>query len=271
MKQVVLITGASSGIGKSTAAYFAARGWQVVATMRDTGNAGELKGMDGVICLTLDVTKDSSIKKAVEMVLKQYGHIDALINNAGYGLLGSFEAATLEQIQAQLQVNILGVMQMIQAVLPHMRERRSGVIVNLSSVAGRIGFPYYSVYNATKWAVEGLSESLSHELSSFGIRVKVVQPGPIQTDFFTRSAVYTQKKELQLYEAYEKKVFGGMRSQNGTFASPPVDVAKVIYHAVEDRSLKLRFPAGSIAPFLLIMRKILPDRLFFYLLRKQLL
>lgn len=260
--KVVFITGSSSGIGRATAQYFLARGWLVAATMRDIKNADNLKNHPDFLVLPLDVTRPDMVAGAVEKTLRRFGRIDVLVNNAGYGLLGPFEAATDNQIQRQIDTNLTGVIRVTRAVIPTMRRQKSGVIVNLSSTAGKIGFPFYSYYNATKFAVEGLSEALYTELSGFGIRVKLIEPGPIDTDFFTRSAVYIRSKSDPDLNARADKSFGTMRHGNRTFLSPPSDVARLIYQAATDSSGRLRYPAGKVAAYMLWIRRLLPESLF---------
>jgi NADP-dependent 3-hydroxy acid dehydrogenase YdfG len=186
MEKVVLITGASSGIGKETAKLFQAKNWKVAATMRSPEKAEDLQKIVDLECLRLDVTDIESIKSAIAETLDKFGRIDAVVNNAGYGLIGPFEAATPEQIEKQFQTNVFGLMNVYREVLPYFREQRRGFIVNVASVGGRVTFPLYSLYHATKWAVEGFSESLQYELEQFNIRVKIIEPGPIKTDFYGR-------------------------------------------------------------------------------------
>lgn len=268
-KKTVLITGCSSGMGRAAAKYFQAKGWCVAATVRRSGDVKELNQLAAVVCPVLDVGKPESIKAAVDLALDAFGQIDVLVNNAGYGLLGPFEAATEEQIARQFDTNLVGTIRLIKAVLPHLRQHRSGVIVNLSSISGRIGFPYYSLYAATKWGIEGLSESLYHELRPFGIRVKLIEPGPVDTDFFIRSAVYAKQADLTDYDKYANRVYAQMKGQRGRFVVSPQEAARVIYRAATDKSSRLRYTVGKIAPLLLAARFLFPDFLFFRLLQTR--
>ena len=172
MNKVVLITGASSGIGLHTAKLFQAKNWKVAATMRLPENATELQKIVDIECIRLDVTDVDSIKAAIAATLEKFGRIDAVVNNAGYGLLGAFESATPEQIARQFDTNVFGLMNVCREILPYFREQKRGYIVNVTSVGGRMTFPASSLYHATKWAVEGFSESLQYELEEFNIRVK---------------------------------------------------------------------------------------------------
>ena len=177
MKKTVFITGASSGFGKESVRLFSEKGWNVVATMRSPEKEQELTGLAGVLVTKLDVTDESTIASAVTKALSAFGQIDVLVNNAGYGALGVLEAASDEEIRRQMEVNFFGLIAVTKAVLPGMRAQRSGVIVNVSSVGGRITFPFSTLYHATKFAVEGLTEALQYELTPFGIRTKIIEPG----------------------------------------------------------------------------------------------
>ena len=272
MTKTVLITGASSGIGRATALYFQKRGWNVVATMRspdkETDRADSLAKLDRLICLKLDVTDYQTITEAVAETISRFGAIDVLVNNAGYGMLGAFETSTPAQIQRQFATNVFGLMETTRAVLPHFRDRKQGVIVNVASIGGRVAFPLYSLYHSTKWAVEGFSESLQHELLAFNIRVKIVEPGPIKTDFYERSAERTSNPDFPAYDEFSDRVLTKL-NQIGTTGALPEVVAKTIYRASTDNSWKLRYPADPIAKQLLFIRKLLPDFLFTKIVRQS--
>lgn len=275
MTKTVLITGASSGIGRATALYFQKKGWHVAATMRspeqlinkEASRPNSLENLDRLALLKLDVTDRSTITQAVAETIDRFGAIDVLVNNAGYGMLGAFETSTTEQIQRQFNTNVFGLMETTRTVLPHFRDRRSGVIVNVASVGGRVTFPLYSIYHSTKWAVEGFSESLQHELLGFNIRVKIIEPGPIKTDFYDRSADRSSNPDFPEYEALSDRVLTKLNQIGTTGASPDV-VAKTIYKASTDNSWKLRYPADPLAKQLLFARKLLPDFLFTKLIRQ---
>jgi NAD(P)-dependent dehydrogenase (short-subunit alcohol dehydrogenase family) len=261
MTRTVLITGASRGIGKAAVVHFQRRGWRVAATMRSVDKAGELRGLENVMCIPLDVLDSASIERALSAALQVFGRIDALVNNAGYAAMGPFEAATPEQIQRQYDVNVFGLMRVTRMLLPHFRENKDGVIINIASVGGRVTFPWYSLYNSTKWAVEGFSEALSHELRLCGIRVKVVEPGLIRTDFYDDSMDRIRDSRLGVYDdalnGYVKAMHKSLK-----YAATPQKVAKVIYRAATDRSRKLRYPAAGGARILLALRRLLPDALY---------
>lgn len=270
MAKTVLITGASSGIGKATAQMFQQKGWNVVATMRTPDRATDLAKLPNTLCLRLDVTDVDSIHDAVGSAIAKFGSIDVLVNNAGYSLVGVFEAATSAQIERQFATNVLGLMAVTQAILPHFRQCRQGAIVNISSIGGRVTFPLYSLYHSTKWAVEGFSESLQYELRSFNVKVKIVEPGPIKTDFYNRSAAVTSKPELTAYDQFAAKVQTRMEKVGSQGSSPDV-VAQTIYQASTDNNWRLRYPSGANASGLLFLRKLLPDFMFIGFVRKMLL
>ena len=182
MAQTVLITGCSSGIGRATAEHLAGRGYDVYATARRLDSLAELEAR-GCRTLALDVTDDESVRAAVEQVEREAGGVDVLVNNAGYGRSGAVESIPIDDVRDQFDTNVLGYLRMAHAVLPGMRARRSGRIVNISSVAGRVTMPGSGVYSASKFAIEAISDALRYELGGFGIRVVVVQPGPIRTEF----------------------------------------------------------------------------------------
>ena len=268
MAKTVLITGASTGIGLATAKLFQQRGWNVVATMRSPEKASDLMILNNTLCLRLDVTDSDSIAQAVTAALEKFSTIDVLINNAGYALLGVFEACTPEQIERQFATNVFGLMTVTRAVLPHFREQRSGTIINIASIGGKMAFPLYSLYHSTKWAVEGFSESLQYELEPFNIRVRVIEPGPIKTDFYGRSTDPATRPGLTAYDEFAAKVTAKLK-QAGNNGSPPEVTAQVIYQAAVDPSQRLRYPAGGNAGLLLLLRKLLPDRMFSTIVRSS--
>ena len=261
MGKTILITGASSGIGKATARYFQERGWSVVATMRSPQKEQELKALDNVLVTRLDVQDPASIKSAIEAGIARFGKIDVLLNNAGYGAYGPLEATPMEKIRRQFDVNVIGLLETTKAVLPHFRANRSGVIVNVSSVGGKITFPLGTLYHGTKFAVEGLSESLSWELEPIGVKVKIVEPGAIKTDFAGRSFDLSNDEGMVEYQPLVKRltaILGDLMSM----ASDPSVVAKVIYEAATDGTNQLRYTAGEDAKVLMATRKSADDATF---------
>src|SRR5579859_3329900 len=222
MTQTVFITGASTGLGRAAAILFARKGWNVFATMRTPEKETELAKVEGVTLLRLDVTKPDQIAGAARTALAA-GPVDVLFNNAGYGLVGPFESNSDTQLTDQIDTNLLGVLRITQAFVPAMRERGQGAILTTTSIGGLVTFPFNSVYHATKWALEGWSESLAFELSPFGIRVKTVAPGSIATDFASRSLVISQHPA---YAAAVDKTFGAfMDPERRAAGSTPEQIA----------------------------------------------
>ena len=265
MEKVVFITGASTGIGLHTARLFQTKNWKVAATMRSPEAAADLQKIVDVETFRLDVTDVDSIKSAIAATLDKFGRIDALVNNAGYGLLGPFEAATPEQIEKQFNTNVFGLMNVCREILPYFREQKRGHIVNVASVGGRMTFPFSSLYHATKWAVEGFSESLQYELVPFNIRVKIIEPGPIKTDFYDRSRDAARSEVLTAYEPTASRVATNMEKGGGE-APDGSAVAEVIYTAVTDGSKKLRY--GVNTKGILAARRLLPEGAFRAIIRK---
>jgi NAD(P)-dependent dehydrogenase (short-subunit alcohol dehydrogenase family) len=240
---VVLITGASSGIGKAAANLFAERGWHVVATMRKPDNSKALSEHENVTVLHLDVTDPASIEMAVATILENFDRIDVLVNNAGYGLFGPFETATNEQIHRQFATNVDGVFAVTRAVLPTMRRRGSGTIVNVASFGGLITLPLFSLYNATKFAVIGFTESLSFELAPLGIRAKSIAPGGVATDFAGRSMSRTFDEGENPYSDTLSKVMTAMGARRSSYSTPE-SIAEIIFTAATDGTGQVLYLAG---------------------------
>lgn len=261
MGKTIMITGSSSGIGRATVVLFQKKGWNVVATMRNPEKETQLNTLPNVACIRLDVLEPDSIRQAIRESINRFGSIDVIVNNAGYAAIGPFEASTDEQIRKQFDTNVFGLMNVTREVIPHLREKKNGIIINVASVGGRVTFPLYSLYHGTKWAVEGFSESLQHELRQFGIKIKIIEPGPIKTDFYTRSADIIKKDGLKAYDSYVNRTIPNM-NKSGEAGSPPEYTAGVIYKAATDNSWQLRYAAGGNAGAILLLRKLLPDRMF---------
>lgn len=259
--KTILITGASSGIGKATAKLFQAKGWNVVATMRKPEGETELNTLANVLVCALDVTAPATIATAVDQAIKRFGHIDVLVNNAGYGAYGALEAFSLERIRRQFDTNVIGLMAVTKAVLPTMRQRQSGAIINISSIGGQITFPLGALYHGTKFAVEGISEALHYELEPLGIRVRIVEPGMINTDFGGRSFDMAIDENLTEY-APTQQAMGRLFAKLAKTPSAPEVVAEVIRQAANETGDKLRFRAGTDAEQLLNQRKAQDDAAF---------
>jgi len=242
MTQTIFITGASTGLGRATAVLFAGRGWKVFATMRNPGAAADLAGVEGVTLLKLDVRDPAQIAAAASAATAA-GPVDVLFNNAGYGLAGAFEGATDAQLVDEVDTNLMGVLRTTQAFLPAMREQGSGQILTTTSIGGLVTFPFNSVYHATKWALEGWSESLAFELAPFGIQVKTIAPGGIATDFASRSLVLTQHPAYA--EAMGKTFAAFSNPERRSGGSTAEQIAEAVWAAVHDTSGQVTYVAGE--------------------------
>ena len=259
MTQTIFITGASSGLGKATAQLFADKGWNVIATMRNPEKETELNQIDTIKLLALDVTDPEQIQTVARQVIDM-GGVDVVFNNAGYGLAGPLEGTTDAQLVTQLNTNLLGVIRVTQAFIPYFREKKSGLFITTTSIGGLVAFPFNSVYHATKWALEGWSESMAFELSKFGIGIKTVSPGGIKTDFAGRSL------DLATHDAYTDlvhQVFATFsdpeRQKRGSTAE---QIAEVVYEAATDGKKQLRYVAGEDANALYAQRLEVGDEAF---------
>jgi NAD(P)-dependent dehydrogenase (short-subunit alcohol dehydrogenase family) len=269
MANTILITGASSGIGKATAKHFHDKGWNVVATMRSPDKETELGALDNTLVTRLDVTDKASIEAAVAAGLERFGRIDALLNNAGYGAYGVLEATPSENIERQFDTNVLGLIETTKAVIPHFRANRAGVIINVSSMGGKVTFPLGTLYHGTKFAVEGLSEALAYEMSEIGVRVKVVEPGAIKTDFGGRSFDFSNDESMAEYQPLVGKLFAGFEPMSARAAEASV-VADVILQAAEDTSSRLRYIAGEDAQQIIELRRTADDETVTGAIKQQL-
>jgi NAD(P)-dependent dehydrogenase (short-subunit alcohol dehydrogenase family) len=256
MGQTIFITGTSSGIGKATALYFAEQGWNVAATMRSPEEHTDFSQHANIKTYKLDVTDIESIASAVASAIIDFGQIDVLVNNAGLSVFGAFECATEDEIQKQLNTNLLGVMNVTRAVLPHFRQRKTGHIITLSSIGGLATFPLFSLYHATKWAVEGFMESLHYELKPFNIKVKIIEPGAVDTHL-AENTIESKSNTLKEYDQFVEKVKKNLLNSNPSNFNPPTDVAKAILRAATDQGSKMRYPVGN-ANLIVILRRLLP-------------
>ena len=259
---VALVTGASSGIGRATARALQSAGFRVLGTSRRV--AAECS--DGVTMLACDVTDDEFVAKLVDRVLAEAGRIDLLVNNAGIGLLGGAEESSTEQAQALFDVNVFGVLRVTSAVLPAMRRQRKGRIINLSSVLGLIPAPYSALYASTKHAIEGYSESLDHELRTFGIRVVLVEPAYTRTSF--EENLVRPDRLLDIYNSARAGMNGVLRKAIETGDTPEV-VAETILKAATASVPRRRYAAGKMARQVSFLRRFVPEFAFDKSLRKQ--
>lgn len=275
--KIVLLTGCSSGFGLLTAAHLAFRGHQVVATMRDLEKRHALvnelnrRGISNTVdILRLDVTDKSSIREAIQKIAAKHGYLDVLVNNAGYGIGGSFEDLTDEEIRAQMDVNFFGAQNVTREVIPLMRPRRQGRIINVSSVAGFYGSPCFGAYNASKWALEGFSESLRYELKFFGIDVLLVEPGTYKTKIFfenaraAKNAVNPQSPYCKISQHLKNRVYDYLK----ICRKDPEDVGRLIGKLILAKKPPFRSSPDMEARMLYRFRKILPFRIFSGIMRK---
>jgi len=272
----ILITGCSSGFGLLTAARLASRGYRVIATMRDLNKSGALtaevekRGGD-VRLLRLDVTDKESIAEVMTEVGHAYGNLDVLVNNAGYGLVGFFEDMTDEEIRAQFETNFFGVQNVTRAAIPLMRQKRNGKIINISSVAGFSTSPCFSAYNASKWALEGFSESLRYELKYFGIDVLLVEPGTYRTKIFYENARVGENFHNPASPYHDLSGFLEKRVKDyvDDCHKDPEDVAALIEKLIKARNPSFRNIPDVESQVLYLLRRCLPFRLYSYLYRRE--
>ena len=268
-QKVAIITGSSSGIGFETALTLARNGFHTYATMRNIKKSVDIMEIANrerlpLQVIQLDVNDDTSIRNSIEKVISEKQRIDLLVNNAGYGLVGAFEDLSVEEIKSQFETNFFGVIRLTQQVLPIMRKQKSGTIVNVSSGAGRIGFPGMSAYVSSKFALEGLSESMSYELEPFGIKSVIIEPGVIRTNF-KKNAVMSKKSlddsSISPYSSIIQKMDASITSII-EHATPPEEVAKAILHVVTSNNPELRFPVGNDIIMMLETKKSMSDEDF---------
>ncbi len=272
MEKIAVVTGSSSGIGFETALALAREGYYTYATMRDTKKATPLKEITKkenlkLEVLELDVDKSETIQAVINKIINDKNRIDVLVNNAGYGLFGCLEDISMEELKAQFETNFFGVVSTLQAVLPIMRKQKSGTIVNVSSVAGRIGFPVSPAYISSKFALEGLSESIRYELTPFGINVIIIEPGVIKTNFM--SSTKRAAKADPAYKDITNKVISGitMMAEMGT---PAAEVARTIIKAIKSEKPLPRYSVGNDAAMFLEARKTKTDQEFENYIKKEL-
>lgn len=266
MEPTIFITGSSSGLGRAAARLFAARGWRVIATMRDPQKEKELAALPGVVRLSLDITQPEQIERAADQAISG-GAVDVVFNNAGYGMAGPLEGLSDEQILRMVSTNLMGTIRTTKAFIPHFRERRAGLFINTTSIGGLIAVPFNSIYHATKWALEGWSESMAFELNQFGIGIKTVSPGGMKTDFFTRSF---DAGRHPAYDQLVDKVMGIVTDpkQMETYSTPE-QIAAVAYEAATDGKDQLRYVAGADAKATYATRVQLGDEAFRKAMRQR--
>jgi short-subunit dehydrogenase len=268
MKKVALITGASSGIGKSVAEYLFDHGYTVYGAARRTDKMADLQAR-GIKTMSMDVTDENSSRSGVDKIIAAEGRIDVLINNAGFGSYGAIEDVSIEDARYQLEVNVLGAARLIKLVLPTMRAQHAGKIVNISSIGGKLATPFGGWYHASKFALEGLSDSLRNEVRSFGIDTIVIEPGGIKSEWsgiahesLMRASGKTAYKELAVPVA---DAFSSIDDK----VPEPILISKLIYKAITAKKPLARYSAGYMAKPALFMRKILSDNMFDKMINSQ--
>ena len=260
-KTTVLITGCSSGFGQASAALFLARGWNVIATMRSP-KPGLFEDSERLLVTSLDVTDPKSGSDAISKGIAQFGKIDVVVNNAGIGLFGAHEVTSDEVIRQVFETNTFGVMAVNRAIAPHMRERGSGTIINVTSSVGIAPMPLVAAYTASKYAIEGFSESLAYELGMFGVRVKIVQPGLApSTSFGANSGARCENLMPVAYSDYAARYFKSMQEYPTAYTTDK-DVAEAVFAAATDDGHRLRYPAGADSVLLAELRQSLDEQAF---------
>lgn len=274
--QIVLITGCSSGFGLLTAARLAARGHQVIATMRDLKKSGPLmeeverRGGGKLELLPLDVTRADTVRLAVAEIGSRYGYVDVLVNNAGFGLGGCFEDLTDDEIRRQFEVNFFGVLNVTRAIIPLMRAKRRGRIINISSMAGFSGSPCFGAYNASKWALEGFSESLRYELGFFGIDVFLIEPGTYKTKIFYENAKYAKNfhNDHSPYHPLSRFLERRVREYVDDCHKDPDEIAALVERLMLSRNPPFRSIPDIESQVVYLLRRILPFRLYSAIYRR---
>lgn len=268
MKKVVLITGASAGIGKETAILLAKNGYKVYGAARRVDKMNELKSL-GISTLVMDVTDDVSMTRGVNQIIQEEGRIDVLVNNAGFGSYGAIEDVRMEDARYQMEVNVFGAARLIQLVLPYMRKHKYGKIVNISSIGGKMATPFGGWYHASKFAIEGLSDSLRNEVKPFGIDVIVMEPGAIKSEW--GSIAFDNLMKVSGETAYKetvKRLSTAFKSAESKNSGPEV-IASLIREAIEAAHPRTRYVAGYMAKPGIFMRKILSDKMMDKLIMGQ--
>ncbi len=265
-KKTVLVTGCSSGIGYATCLVFARNNFASYGSVRDLSKAGRIQEITNreklpLKIIRLDVNEDDSIRVAIQKIISDSGRIDILINNAGYGMFGPIEEISIKEIKEQFETNFFGTIRLIKAIVPIMRKQRNGTIVNISSMVGRFGVPLNAVYVSSKFALEGLSESISFELDEFGIKVILVEPGVIQTDFFQNLKIKGNDTKSPYYKLMDKRI-AFLKAAMKNSVSSSDQLANTILHAVNSRDPDMRYIIGNDATNSIHMRNSLSDREF---------
>lgn len=266
-KKVILITGASSGIGKACAAYLSKKDYMVYGTSRKASFPPSKSKNDAPLMIQMDIRDEGSVKQAIEHIINEHHQIDVVINNAGYGIAGPAEETSLQQAQEQLDTNFFGAVRVCKTVLPYMRERKDGLIINISSIGGVMGLPYQAFYSASKYAIEGYTEALRMEVKQFGIKVALLEPGDIQTSF-TDMREKNKKMNDTAYAPSFQQVMEIVEKEERNGVSPVV-VAKKLEKIINASKPKQRYRVGSFSQkFAAALKGTFPDRLLEWILFK---
>ena len=274
MEKIALVTGSSSGIGLETSLALARNGFYTFATMRDLKKSEKIKEKIENENLTmeileLDVDNDQSVNTAVKTILEKKERIDVLVNNAGYGMWGTVEDVSMNEFKEQFETNFFSIIRLIQKVAPVMRKQGSGTLINVSSVAGRIGFPVSPAYISSKFALEGLSESLRFELMPFGVNVVIIEPGVIKTNFFNSMKLSEKSQQDSVYKDITEKVISGVKMM-AEMGTDPKEVANTIIKALKEEKPLPRYVVGNDAMMFLEAKKMKTDMEFENYLKKEL-
>lgn len=271
--ETVLVTGASSGIGMVTALHLAENGHRVIGTGRSIQRLSNLQAEASerglpITCIELDINRNESVNRVMPKLIQEHGPIDVLVNNAGYGLWGPIESLSIPQLKAQFEANLFGAIRMIDAVLPDMTERRNGKIINISSVLGRIGTPFNGAYASSKFALEGMSESLRAELSPFGVHVSLVEPGLFRTQFQENQVRGEKTDSPELAYAPYISRYNEAHDKFQRFGGDPIRVAKVIRKIIASSHPGFRYPVGLDARAGIFGARFLPEKIYWSLMTR---
>ncbi|HZL24756.1 MAG TPA: SDR family oxidoreductase [Nitrososphaeraceae archaeon] len=282
--KVAVVTGSSSGIGFETSLLLARKGFYTYATMRNLNKSQKINDVVEkenlpLKVLQLDVTDDKSVKDAIRQITDESSRIDVLVNNAGYGVMGAVEDLSLDQFKSQFETNFFGVIRVTKEVIPIMRNQGNGNIINVSSIGGKIGLPLNSAYISSKFAIEGLSESMRYELEQFGIDVILIEPGVVKTNFFENVDVVVNNNDNNTsttnnitspYSQLTQKLFEGFEPMlNSSSSSVSYDVAEVIYQAIVSKNRDVRYPVGKDAVSIIKTRQNLSDKELEYWIKES--
>jgi NADP-dependent 3-hydroxy acid dehydrogenase YdfG len=269
MKKTVMITGTSTGIGNAAAQLFHRKGWNVAATIRSIQKKPmEFDGLENLKCFTMDVTEKKEIERAALDIMDEFGTIDVLVNNAGVYATGPLETIPDNQIRHIFEVNVQGTINVTKALIPYLRRQNGGTIINVSSIAAKVTFPFQSIYHGSKWAIEGFSQGLAHELKQFGIQVKTVTPGMVKTHLYNHVLTMPENSNTEVYRKtfarWHAYLMGNYDKGNG-----PEESAEMIYKAATDKHAKMTYAAGLDAKMVLFLKRIMPHCLFNTMVRRS--